>query len=116
MMTSRRGFIRIGSAAVGSLALRPFGALPVLAQSAPDYRALVCVFLYGGNDSNNTIIPMDTASFSAYQKIRGSLALTSAELTPATSVSGAPYAFHSGLAELASLFTSKELAVVANTG
>jgi uncharacterized protein (DUF1501 family) len=115
-MFSRRGFIRIGSATVGSLALQPFGALPVLAQSAPGYRALVCVFLFGGNDSNNTIVPTDTASFSAYQKIRGSLALTSAELTPVNSVTGAPYGFHSGLSELASLFSSKELAVVANTG
>jgi uncharacterized protein (DUF1501 family) len=115
-MVSRRGFIRIGTATVGSLALRPFGLLPGLAQSGPDYRALVCVFLLGGNDSNNTIIPMDDASYSAYQSIRGSLALTSSEITPVTSVSGAPYGFHSKLAEVSSLFSSKELAVVANTG
>ena len=61
---------------MGSLALRPFGLLPALAQSGPDYRALVCVFLFGGNDSNNTVIPMDDANFKAYQSIRGSLALT----------------------------------------
>jgi len=115
-MFSRRGFIKIGTAAVGSMALRPFGALPVLAQSGPDYRALVCVFLFGGNDSNNTIIPMDTASYSAYQSIRGTLGLTTAELLPVASVNGAPYAFHNKLPEVASLFTSKELAVVANTG
>jgi len=115
-MVSRRGFIRIGTATVGSLALRPFGMLPALAQSGPDYRALVCVFLLGGNDSNNTVIPMDDASYSAYQSIRGSLALTTSEITPVTSVSGAPYGFHSKLAEVASLFSSKELAVVANTG
>jgi len=115
-MVSRRGFIRIGTATVGTLALRPFGMLPALAQSGPDYRALVCVFLLGGNDSNNTVIPMDDASYSAYQSIRGSLALTSSEITPVTSVSGAPYGFHSKLAEVASLFSSKELAVVANTG
>ncbi len=116
-MFSRRGFIRVGSAAVGSLALRPFGVLPTLAQSsAPDYRALVCVFLFGGNDSNNTVIPSDDANFTAYQSIRGSLALTASELTQVRSVTGAPYAFHSGLTDLASLFTSKELAVVANTG
>jgi uncharacterized protein (DUF1501 family) len=115
-MTSRRGFIRIGTAAVGSLALRPFGALPLLAQSGPDYRALVCVFLFGGNDSNNTVIPMDDVSYQAYQSIRGSLAFGSTDLTQVTSVSGAPLAFHSRLAEVASLFSSKELAVVANTG
>ncbi len=116
-MLSRRGFIRVGSAAVGSLALRPFGLLPALAQSGPDYRALVCVFLFGGNDSNNTVIPMDAASFQAYTSIRGSLALTASELTtPVTSASGAPIAFHGKLAEVASLFSSKELAVVANVG
>jgi uncharacterized protein (DUF1501 family) len=116
-MVSRRGFVRIGAATVGSLALRPFGLLPALAAtSGPDYRALVCVFLFGGNDSNNTIIPTDAANFSAYQSIRGSLALTTSELSPVTSVSGAPFGFHSKLAEVASLFSSKELAVVANTG
>jgi len=116
-MVSRRGFIRIGAATVGTLALRPFGLLPALATtSGPDYRALVCVFLFGGNDSNNTIIPTDDANYSAYQSIRGSLALTTSELSPVTSVSGTPYGFHSKLAEVASLFSSKELAVVANTG
>jgi uncharacterized protein (DUF1501 family) len=114
-MVSRRGFIRVGAATVGSLALRPFGLIPTLAQSGPDYRALVCVFLFGGNDSNNTVIPMDT--YSAYQSIRGSLALTSSELTaPVTSAGGQPISFHGKLTEIASLFSSKELAVVANAG
>ena len=62
-MFTRRGFIRVATASVGSLALRPFGLLPALAQSGPNYRALVCVFLFGGNDSNNTIVPMDDASY-----------------------------------------------------
>jgi uncharacterized protein (DUF1501 family) len=116
-MLSRRGFIRAGAATVGTLALRPFGLLPAMAQSSADYRALVCVFLFGGNDSNNTVIPMDDASYQAYTSIRGSLALSSSELTPTVySVSNAPFAFHGKLAEVASLFSSKELAVVANTG
>jgi uncharacterized protein (DUF1501 family) len=116
-MVSRRGFIRVGAATVGSLALRPFGLLPGLAQSGGDYRALVCVFLFGGNDSNNTVVPMDDVNYKAYTSIRGSLGLSGSDLTaPVTSVSGAPYAFHSKLAEVASLFASKELAVVANVG
>ncbi|HTB10696.1 MAG TPA: DUF1501 domain-containing protein [Bryobacteraceae bacterium] len=116
-MFSRRGFIRVGAATVGSLALRPFGLLPALAQSGPDYRALVCVFLFGGNDSNNTVIPMDDTNFKAYTSIRGSLALSGANLTPTvTSNTGAPFAFHAKLAEVASMFSSKELAVVANVG
>lgn len=116
-MFTRRGFVRLSAASIGSLALRPLGLLPCLAQSGPNYRALVCVFLFGGNDSNNTIVPMDDTNFKAYTSIRGSLALTSADLTqPIQSVSGAPYAFHNKLAEVASLFSSKELAVVANVG
>jgi uncharacterized protein (DUF1501 family) len=116
-MLSRRALIRAGAATVGTLALRPFGLLPALAQSAANYRALVCVFLYGGNDSNNTIVPMDDTNFQAYTSIRGGLALTPNELTPTVySVSNAPYAFHGKLPELAALFSSQELAVLANTG
>src|SRR5262249_16535850 len=106
-----------GGAAVGSMALRPFGVLPAMAQGGGDYRALVCVFLFGGNDSNNTVIPMDDASYKAYMSLRGGLALSGSDLTaPLRSVAGAPYAFHAKLAEAASLFASKELAVVANVG
>jgi uncharacterized protein (DUF1501 family) len=116
-MITRRGLIRAGAAAVGSLALRPFGMLPALAQSGSDYRALVCIFLFGGNDSNNTIVPMDDTSFQAYTTIRGGLALTAAELTPTVySAANAPYAFHGTMPDIASLFSSKELAVVANVG
>src|ERR1700688_1586009 len=108
-MFSRRGFIRVGTASVGSLALRPFGLLPALAQSGGNYRALVCVFLFGGNDSNNTIVPMDDANYQAYTSIRGSLALPTSELTPTVySASNAPYSFHGKLAEVAGLFSSKE--------
>ena len=114
-MFSRRGFIRVGAAGVGSLALRPFGMLPALAQSGPSYQALVCVFLFGGNDSNNTVIPM--ASYGSYQSIRGSLALTTSELTtPVAAADGQSIAFHGKLPDVASLFASKELCVVANTG
>jgi uncharacterized protein (DUF1501 family) len=116
-MLSRRGFIRAGAATVGTLALRPFGLLPAMAQSNANYRALVCVFLFGGNDSNNTVIPMDDTSYQAYTSIRGSLALSASELTPTVySASNAPLAFHGKLVEVASMFSSKELAVVANTG
>jgi uncharacterized protein (DUF1501 family) len=91
--------------------------LPALAQNGPNYRALVCVFLFGGNDSNNTIVPADDTNFQAYTSIRQSLALPASALTPnVTSNTGAPYAFHGKLVELANLFTSKELAVVANVG
>ncbi len=116
-MFSRRDlFIRLGAASLGTLALRRFAEIPALAATASDYRALVCVFLYGGNDSNNTIIPMDDASYQAYLAARGSLAIQSSALTQVQSAAGAPYGFFSPLAEIASMFSSKELAVVANVG
>lgn len=101
---------------MGTLALRPFGLLPTMAQSGPDYRALVCVFLFGGNDSNNTVIPTDDTNFAAYTSARASLGLPMSALTEVTAVNGAPYGFHTLLSEVASLFSSKELAVVANVG
>ncbi len=118
-MFSRRGFIKIGAASVGSLALRPFGLLPALAQSSsPEYRALVCVFLFGGNDSNNMVVPFDDTNYKAYLSIRGNLALSTSDLTGAvySKTGNAPYAFHADLTELASMFANKELAVVANVG
>jgi uncharacterized protein (DUF1501 family) len=118
-MLSRRGFVKVSAASVASLALRPLGLLPALAQSSSsDYRALVCIFLFGGNDSNNMVIPVDDANLKAYTSIRGSLALTQAEMTPTVyaKTGNAPYAFHSDLPELASMFANGDLAVVANVG
>jgi len=115
-MLSRRNFIHLGTASLGTLALRRFAEIPALAQTGPDYRALVCVFLYGGNDSNNTIVPMDDAHLKAYLATRASLAIQPTSLTPVQSAAGAPYGFFAPLAEVASLFSTKELAVVANVG
>ncbi len=82
-MFTRRGFIRIGAASVGSLALRPFGVLPAMAQNGPDYRALVCIFLFGGNDSNNTVDPHGRRELSSlYLHSRQPRAWRSASLTP----------------------------------
>ena len=66
MRINRRSFIQTASlAAGGSLAgLRPFGRLNALAQTASPssgYKALVCVFLFGGNDANNTLVPFDSS-------------------------------------------------------
>lgn len=117
-MVSRRELLRIGAAAAGSLALRSFGASEALAQTGNDYRALVCVFLYGGNDSNNLVVPQDAERYRAYVSLRGPLALQGTQLTPPvfSKTGNSPYAFHSGLAELAQLFSAGQLAVVANVG
>ncbi|HTP89089.1 MAG TPA: DUF1501 domain-containing protein [Bryobacteraceae bacterium] len=101
----------------GRLGFRTFGAMSAFAQTTADYRALVCVFLFGGNDGNNLIVPMDTASYDAYQQIRGSLALASSSLLPVTAKTGGRgFGFHSKLANVQKLFGSGQAAVVANVG
>src|SRR3954471_14763676 len=50
------------------------------AATATDYKALVCVFLYGGNDYANTLVPYDSTSYAQYQAARPSFAYTHASL------------------------------------
>ncbi|MES2572495.1 MAG: DUF1501 domain-containing protein [Verrucomicrobiota bacterium] len=99
-----------------------FGLLKALAQSAPaaqpGYKALVCIFLHGGNDGHNTIIPASGAAFDAYKKARGALALPTADSTvlPIVNSDGTPYALNSGLAAIQPLWAQGKLAVIANVG
>ena len=116
MGVNRRSFIRYASlAAAGSAAgLRPFGALNTLAQSATDYRALVCVFLFGGNDANNTLIPFDTNGYANYSSIRGPLTLPQSSLIQ---LAQAPnFALNPNVPDIAKLFDSKAAALVTNVG
>jgi uncharacterized protein (DUF1501 family) len=116
MGVNRRSFIRYASlAAAGSAAgLRPFGALNSLAQGATGYKALVCVFLFGGNDANNTLVQFDTAGYANYSKIRGPLALPQSSLIQ---LAQAPnFALNSNLPDIAKLFDSKNAALVTNVG
>jgi uncharacterized protein (DUF1501 family) len=117
MGVNRRSFIRYAAlTAAGSAAgLRPFGALNALAQSAPDYKALVCVFLFGGNDANNTLIPLDTAGFTSYTSVRGPLALPSSAVIPLAQTQGL-YGLNSNLPDIAKLFDSNAAAIVTNVG
>lgn len=118
---NRRDFLRTTccSAAAGFAAasFSRFGLVNALAQSAPDYKALVCIFLFGGNDSNNMVIPYDSAGYNAYKSARGGLALAQGSLLPITPASiGSPFAFHPRFTGLQSLFNNKQLAVLANVG
>ena len=116
MPVNRRSFIRCASlAAAGSAAgMRPFGALNALAQSAPDYKALVCVFLYGGNDANNTFVPFDTVGYNNYSAIRGPLAIAQNQLLQLGPLPN--FALNPNLPDIATLFNNKNAAIVANVG
>ena len=79
---SRRAFLkRSGQLAFAGAALPTAINLAAMGEAAAfnagdDYKALVCVFLYGGNDYANTLIPADAASYAAYQTIRGTTGST----------------------------------------
>ena len=119
-MKTRRAFLSdlgcgLGAAAFFS-AFDRFSRLEAAAASASDYRALVCVFLLGGNDGNNTVVPYD--DYAAYQKVRGtSLNLAKETLLEVSAASQkAAFGLHPALAEIHPLYETGKLAIVANTG
>lgn len=116
MRANRRSFIKCAGMAAGgsALGLRPFGALNALAQSTPGYKALVCVYLYGGNDANNMLMPFDTAGYQNYSSIRGALALAQNTLLPLTPAPN--FAVHPSMPDIQNLFNSSNAAFVANMG
>ena len=132
---SRRAFLRrlghlgiAGSAAPWALSLAGMGE--AAAQTATDYKALVCVFLYGGNDYANTVVTYDDPSYNAYSTIRGGganqtaggIAIAKADLTatllnPTVALpDGRQYAFHPAMTGLAGLFDAGQAAVQLNVG
>jgi uncharacterized protein (DUF1501 family) len=118
---TRRDFLRLSccSAATASIVagLSKFGLVSALAQGTPGYKALVCIFLFGGNDSNNMIVPIDTAGYNNYQNLRGNLAIIQGQLLPIQIGGQANYGLHPSLPELQGLFnTNKSLALLANVG
>jgi len=91
-----------------------------LAQSAPDYRAVVGVFQQGGNDGENMLIRYDSAGYKRYSLVRppaSALNIAQGQLAPIQASNVAtPYGFHPACAPLKALFEQKQLAVVANVG
>jgi uncharacterized protein (DUF1501 family) len=134
MTTSRRDFLRATACALGGVALgsavESFGLVDAYAQSAAtDYRALVCVFLFGGNDGNNMIVPLD-GEFNQYNAVRGpsTLALAQSSLIPVNPPSqGRQFGLHPNLSPevatpstqfkgLLDVWNQGKLAVICNTG
>ena len=85
------------------------------ATGGPADRAVVCIYLFGGNDGNNVIVPLNR--YNQYARRRGALALPRQSLLSVTGVvSGNEYGFHPAMTEVANLFRSRSVAVVANVG
>ena len=121
MTISRRNFIAqagaLGAAGlVGNLS--QWGIRAVSAQSLSDYKALVCVFLFGGNDSNNTVIPYDNyGSYSAVRTSASNINIPQDQLLQISPPSaGATFGLHPNLGPLQTLFNAGKLAVIVNAG
>jgi uncharacterized protein (DUF1501 family) len=111
---SRRGFMQAG------LGLGAFAALSRLniarASSPTDYKALVCIFLFGGNDGHNTVVPLSATAYNNYKTNRGVLALPPNQILPISTSDNTPYGLHYGLPEVQTLYQQGKLAILANTG
>jgi len=130
MKKDRREFIKSSCKALGMVAaatqLRHFGAVSVLAQKAVEaapeveYKALVCVFLEGGNDSNNVVVPNYTEGYSQYAAARGGqgLAIPQANLLSITppAMQGQVYGLHPALTDIRNLWDQGKVAVTCNVG
>jgi uncharacterized protein (DUF1501 family) len=98
----------------GALGLGAIGALaPLRTARAADFRALVCVFLYGGNDGMNTVVPLDASRYADYARVRAGLALPQASLRR---LGNSDYGLHPALGALNPLFAAGQLAVQFNVG
>lgn len=122
---SRREFIGqascagISGTALFSTLLSLRLANSLAAQTAPtDYKALVCLFLSGGNDSFNMLVPTTSAEYAAYSSARANLALakdTLLEITP-SNLGGRTLGIHPSMTEVRDLFTQGKLSFVSNVG
>ena len=120
MAQSRRDFLKTSACAIGGLAmassLDTFNAVQALTpQAATDYRALVCVFLNGGNDGNNMFV--DLNQYASYAAARGvDLSIPQGNFLPVSPVSGGSFGFHPNMPEMQALFNAGRAAVLCNNG
>ena len=148
---SRRRFLRTASVVSGSVgaAAAPFALnlaslSTAVAQTTGDYKAIVCLFLYGGNDASHMVLRTDAASFNEYTRLRSVAPESIALKAPGTPVDPAAplasperlggvrviapkftasaennafsYALHPSMPEVATLFAANRLAILANAG
>jgi uncharacterized protein (DUF1501 family) len=123
--TSRRDFMRKAAcAAVGTTALtstvwdmRMISAAAA-ATSPTDYRALVCLFLYGGNDGNNVLIPTDSSTYGYYSAARSAIGIPQSQCLPISPLTndGHTYGLHPSMPEIQSLFNNGRCAILCNVG
>lgn len=121
---SRRHFLKTATqftamGAAAPMALNLAAIQAATAQTVEDYRALVCVFLFGGMDQTSTLVPFDSTEFAALSTARGGLLRPAADFVSIGNVasqSGRSFALAKELSPLASLYSRNKLSIVANVG
>lgn len=113
MSVSRRTILRLVAASSATSALGQLGLSSALAADTGGYRAMVGIFLFGGNDAWNMVVPND-GRYADYAKQRGSsIALAQSSLMP---LAGTTFALHAAMAPLKTAWDEGALSVVLNTG
>src|SRR5271154_1749493 len=117
---TRRDLLRLAccSAAGASLVggLSKLGLVSALAQGTSDYKALVCIFMFGGNDSNNMVVPTDSR-YAQYLQSRSVLAIPESQLLPLQINGQSTYGLHPNMPDMQGYFNNdKALAILANVG
>ena len=120
---SRRDFLKksalatLGSSSLFSLASQ-FNLAHAQTSGLNEYRALVCVFLYGGNDAYSMVIPHSQSEYDSYADTRRNLAIPRSDIIPISPLNSQPadYGLHSELSDIASLFANNKLSFVNNIG
>lgn len=113
---SRRNFLQTIGGLGGLFALSQMNLVRAAAASQPnDYKVLVCVFMFGGNDGHNTIVPLSASEYNSYTAQRGVLALPPAKLL-AINAGNTPYGLNYGLPKMQNIYNQGKMAVVANVG
>ncbi len=119
---SRREFLNLSAGAAASTGLvATFGGMQRALAATSDlsgYKALVCVFLVGGNSSFNWIVPSSSSAYATYKSSRGNLALAQGTLLSlnGTAGDGNTYGMHPSCPELRALFNKGAAAIIGNVG
>ncbi|RXJ71827.1 hypothetical protein CS022_14805 [Veronia nyctiphanis] len=115
MKTSRRQFLKTSAALTAASSVTPSISI---ASEPQDHKALVIVFLFGGNDAYNTLIPLSQAGYETYKKVRPSLALSRNDVidTGLRTENGEPLGIHKAMEKLVPFFKRGEASAIINSG
>ena len=116
-----------GGALGASALVSRFSMMSALAQTTgPGYKALVCIYMHGGNDGINTVVPYEQNEYNYYAATRPTIALPRTSATPGAAIlpitpltplaNGRAFALHPSIPELQTLWSNQKLAILCNVG